>query len=119
MTKTVLIVDDCDSTRIIACTVLRRAKFKVVEAVNGKEGLAKLNSKIDLMIIDLSMPGMGSSEMVRETREMPSCSSIPIMMLSVESNSNIQAEGKSLGINAWMVKPFEPDKLIHAVNELL
>ena len=43
MPKTVLIVDDCDSTRIIACTVLRRAKFKVIEAVNGKEGLAKIN----------------------------------------------------------------------------
>ena len=50
MTKTVLIVDDCDSMRIIACTVLRRAKFKVIEAVNGKEGLAKINSKIDLII---------------------------------------------------------------------
>ena len=119
MTKTVLIVDDCDSMRIIACTVLRRAKFKVVEAINGKEGLAKINSKIDLIITDLNMQDMGGFEMVRAMKEMTSCSSIPIMMLSAESNSDTKVEGKLIGINAWMVKPFEPDKLIYAVNELL
>ena len=116
MTKTVLIVDDCDSTRIIVCTVLHRAKFKVIEAINGKEGLAKINSKIDLIITSLNMPGMGGFEMVREITP---CLTIPIIMLSVESNYDMKVKGKSIGINTWMVKPFEPDKLIYAVNELL
>ena len=119
MTKTVLIVDDCDTTRIIVCTVLRRAKFMVIEAVNGKEGLAKINSKIDLVITELNMTDMGCFEMVKGMKEMPSCSSIPIMMLSAEPNSDTKAEGQSLGINAWMVKPFDPKKIIYAVNELL
>ena len=57
--------------------------------------------------------------MVKEMKEIPSCSTIPIMMLSAESNSDAKSEGKSLGINAWMVKPFDPDKIIYAVNELL
>lgn len=119
MTKTVLLVEDSVSIRNIASAMLSGASYEVVEAINGKEGVAEANGKIDLIISNYNMPNMNGLDMVEKIKEMPSCKLIPTIMLTTEANADLKARGKALGISTWMIKPFTPEKLLFAVDQLV
>jgi two-component system chemotaxis response regulator CheY len=120
MSKTILIVDDSSSVRTVVKAALMGAGYDVIEGVDGKDGIAKLTGqKVHLIISDVNMPNMGGIEMVKQIKQMPNYKFTPICMLTTESEPGKMAEGKAVGAKAWIVKPFQPPKLLDAVSKLI
>ena len=120
MSKTIMIVDDSSSVRTVVKAALMGAGYTVIEGVDGKDGLSKLTGqKVHLIISDVNMPNMDGIEMVREIKKMPDYKFTPICMLTTESEQSKMDEGKAAGAKAWIVKPFQPPKLLDAVSKLI
>jgi len=119
MAKTILIVDDSTSIRQLVSMALKANGYNVVEAVDGKDGLSKLDSqKFDLVVSDVNMPNMNGLEMVKNIKTNPQHKFTSIMMLTTESQESLKQEGKALGVRAWLVKPFNKEDLLFAVSKL-
>ncbi len=120
MGKVILVVDDALTVRNLAQFALSKGGYQVIEAEDGIKGLAAAKgNKIDLIISDINMPNMNGLDMVRGIKADPKIKDIPIFMLTTEASSASAQEGKELGVTAWIVKPFVPDKLLAAVNKIL
>ncbi len=120
MGKTILVVDDALTVRNLAKFALTKGGYTIIEAEDGVAGLAaSKNGTIDLIISDLNMPNMNGLDMVKNIKADPNTKSIPIFMLTTEASSEIAQKGKELGVMAWIVKPFVPDKLLAAVERVL
>jgi two-component system chemotaxis response regulator CheY len=120
MSKTILIIDDSTSVRTVVKTALTGAGYKVIEACDGKDALTKLNGdKINLIISDVNMPNMDGISFVKAARLKPQYKFTPICMLTTEAEASKMAEGKAAGAKAWIVKPFQPPKLLDAVSKLI
>jgi two-component system, chemotaxis family, chemotaxis protein CheY len=120
MPKTILIVDDSASVRTVVATALKAAGYSVVDAVDGKDALSKLNGeRVHLIISDVNMPNMDGITFVREVKKLPNYKFTPICMLTTESEHSKMQEGKEAGAKAWIVKPFQPPKLLAAVEKLV
>ena len=116
----ILIVDDSNLIRSVASEAATEAGHEPILATNGEEGLEVLESeKIDLIFSDVNMPVMGGLEMVEKIKQNDSLKFIPIVMLTTESNPDLKAKGKELGVKAWMLKPFNKDKFFTAVKKLI
>jgi two-component system chemotaxis response regulator CheY len=120
MSKKVIIVDDSRSTREALGLVLRDANYSVVEAVDGQDGLSKINGSTDtaLVICDVNMPKMNGLDMVETLRRQPGAVP-PILMLTTEVQADLVARAKSAGVKGWIVKPFKPDLLLLTVQKLV
>lgn len=117
--KTVLIVDDSASVRQVASIALKRGGYDVVEAQDGNDALNKLaTKKISLIISDVNMPGMDGLTFAREVRSRPEYRFMPIIMLTTETGEDKKAIGRSAGVKAWIVKPFQPQSMLDAVAKL-
>ena len=120
MSKTVLIVDDSSSVRTVVRTALTGAGYEVIEASDGKDALSKLNgAKIHLIVTDVNMPNMDGISFVKAVKQDPNYKFTPICMLTTEAEQSKIAEGKAAGAKAWIVKPFQPPKLLDAVSKLV
>ena len=119
MGKTVLVVDDSSAMRALLGVALRSAGFSVVEARNGQEALGRFaEGPVDLIVSDCIMPIMDGISFVREVKQRADLRAIPIMMLTTESQGAQIQEGRALGVKAWIVKPFHPEKFIEAVRRI-
>ncbi len=120
MAKTVLNVDDSVSIRQMVAFTLRGAGYEVIEAADGQEGLDKARMKtVDLVLTDQNMPRMNGLALVRALRAMPSYHSVPILMLTTESGDEMKMQGKASGATGWLVKPFDPQKLLEVVGKVI
>lgn len=121
MSKTIMTVDDSASVRQMVSFTLRGAGYEVVEAVDGKDALSKLNNgvRVRLIFADLNMPNMDGIELIRAVRARPAYKFVPIIMLTTESQASKKQEGKSAGATGWIVKPFKPQQLLAVVKKVL
>lgn len=120
MGKTILTADDSASIRQMVNFTLKGAGFDVIEAVDGKDALNKLNgTSIHMLISDVNMPNMDGIELVRQVRKNSAYRFIPIIMLTTESQAEKKQEGKSAGATGWIVKPFKPEQLLAVVKKVL
>jgi two-component system chemotaxis response regulator CheY len=120
MSKTILIIDDSSSVRTVVKTSLAGAGYNVIEACDGKDALSKLTGdKVHMIISDVNMPNMDGITFVKEVKKHPSYKFTPICMLTTESEKSKMEEGKAAGVKAWIVKPFQPPKLLDAVSKLI
>jgi len=120
MSKTVLIVDDVPTVRNLVKFALSKAGFAILEAENGSIGLAVAKSKpIDLVISELHLPVMGGFELAKALKADPKTKNIPIFILTKDPITEDAQTGKEIGIKAWIIKPFVPDKLLAAVKKAL
>ena len=120
MTKTILTVDDSVSIRQMVAVTLKSAGFSVVEAVDGTDGLAKAKSQpVNLVLTDQNMPRMDGISLVKALRGLPQYRATPILMLTTESGDAMKAQGKAAGATGWLVKPFNPQRLLEVVNKVL
>ncbi len=118
MAKTVLIVDDSASMRQLVSFALKDAGYNVVDAVNGRDALNKLNGgKIEVVITDLNMPEMDGIELIKQLRLKPGYKFTPIVMLTTESQESKKQEGRQAGASGWIVKPFTPEQLVDTVKK--
>lgn len=117
MNKRILIADDSASMRQLVSFALRDAGFEVIESINGRDALSKMDgTKIDLIVTDLNMPEMDGIELIRQVRRKPGYRFIPIIMLTTESQESKKQEGKQAGASGWIVKPFTPEQLVETVK---
>ena len=119
MAKKILAVDDSKTMREMVSFTLKSAGYEVMEAEDGKAALAVLNGgKVDAVITDLNMPNMNGFELIRALRANPLYKFIPILMLTTEADGSKKEEGKSAGATGWIVKPFNPEKLVEVVKKV-
>lgn len=119
MSKTILAVDDSKTMRDMVGFTLRGAGYQVVEAEDGQHALATLGSDpVDLVITDINMPNLDGIGLVKALRGNPTYRSTPILILTTESNDEKKAEGRQAGATGWVVKPFEPEKLLKVVQKV-
>jgi two-component system chemotaxis response regulator CheY len=120
MGKTILVVDDSVSMRQLVSSTVRKAGYDVCEAMDGKEGLAKVTAqKVDMVITDVNMPEMDGLEFIKQIRERPEYMFTPILILTTETQEVVKEAGKQAGASAWIVKPFAPDELAELVHMLM
>jgi DNA-binding response OmpR family regulator len=113
----ILIVDDDPHIRELVYVFLHNDGFEVIEAVDGVDALAKLDTaKADLAIIDVMMPNMDGWELCRELK---ATFDMPILMLTAKAETSQKLKGFQLGTDDYLVKPFEPLELVARVNALL
>jgi DNA-binding response OmpR family regulator len=117
MMSKILIVDDDPHIRELSKVFLRNNGFETLEAVDGQDALAKLDSvKVDLFIIDVMMPNMDGWELCRELR---AAYDLPILMLTAKGETSQKIKGFALGTDDYLVKPFEPLEMVARVKALL
>lgn len=120
MAKTVLCVDDSASIRQMVGFTLKSAGYEVVEAVDGMDGLDKAKSKsVNLVLTDQNMPRMDGLTLIKNLRALPQYKSVPILMLTTESSEAMKSQGRAAGATGWLVKPFDPQKLIEVVKKVI
>ena len=120
MAKTILVVDDSASVRQVVSIALKGAGYEVLQACDGKDGLAKLTGeKVHLIISDVNMPNMDGITMVTEVKKLPSYKFVPIIMLTTEGADEKKKQGQVAGAKAWIVKPFQPAQMLKAVSMLI
>jgi len=116
----ILAVDDSASMRQMVSFTLKGAGFNVLEAADGQEGLEQARAKdVDLLLVDQNMPRMDGISLVRALRSLPQYKSTPILMLTTESSAEMKAAGKAAGATGWLVKPFDPVRLLEVVNKVI
>jgi two-component system, chemotaxis family, chemotaxis protein CheY len=118
--RKVLIVDDSVSMRQMVGFTLRQGGFDVIEAEHGQDALNKLAGvTVDLIITDLNMPVMDGITLIQNVRRQPALKSKPILMLTTEGLAAKKEQGKAAGATGWIVKPFDPDKLLQTLARVL
>ena len=99
---------------------LKGAGYQVVEAVDGQDGLDKAKAaKVDLVLTDQNMPRMDGLTLVKSLRATPQYAATPILLLTTESSDAMKAQGKSAGATGWLVKPFDPARLMDVVKKVI
>lgn len=120
MSKTILAVDDSTSIRQMVAFTLGGAGYKVIEAADGADGLEKAKALgVSLVLTDQNMPKMDGLSLIRALRAMPQYKATPILMLTTESGDDMKAQGKAAGATGWLVKPFDPPKLLEVVKKVI
>lgn len=119
MTKTVLTVDDSRTMRDMLMLALTEAGFKVVQAVDGIDGLEALESaNADVIITDINMPRMDGFGFIEGVRANQRHRGTPILVLTTESDAEKKARARAAGATGWIVKPFNPEKLVDAIRRV-
>lgn len=120
MAKTILAVDDSASIRQMVSFTLKSAGYDVIEAVDGMDGLEKAKVKsVNLVLTDQNMPRMDGLTLIKNLRGLSQYASTPILMLTTESSDAMKSQGRSAGATGWLVKPFDPQKLIEVVRKVI
>ncbi|MFM9279505.1 response regulator transcription factor [Paenibacillus jiagnxiensis] len=115
--KTVLVVDDEQKIREVLASYLQKERFHVLESASGEEALTILHSqRVDLLILDLMLPGMEGETVCREVRKF---SPVPILMLTAKVAQADRISGLSIGADDYMIKPFDPNEVVARVKAIL
>ncbi len=122
--KYILIVDDSATLRASVNYTLKEAGFDTLNAINGKDGLEKLQQamaegkQIAMIISDINMPIMDGITFIKEVKKTP-FKFTPILVLTTESQEEKKLEGKKAGASGWLVKPFKPEQLIYVTKKFV
>ena len=120
MAKNILAVDDSASIRQMVSFTLKSSGYEVTEAVDGQDGLDKAKAKtFNLILTDQNMPRMDGLTLIKSLRAMPQYKTVPILMLTTESSDAMKQQGRTAGATGWLVKPFDPQKLIEVVKKVI
>ena len=114
---TILIVEDESSIRTVVKAYLEQSGFRVLIADNGLAGLEMaLRNRIDLLILDLNLPGMDGMEIAARVRQE---SDVYILMLTARSEEADRVAGLRIGADDYLTKPFSPRELVARVEAIL
>jgi two-component system chemotaxis response regulator CheY len=116
----ILAVDDSASMRQMVAFTLKSAGYSVVEAVDGQDAWEKSGkSDFDLVLTDQNMPRKDGISLIQALRALPQYRSVPILMLTTESGDEMKAKGRAAGATGWLVKPFDPNRLLDVVRKVI
>ncbi|MBV8210593.1 MAG: response regulator [Burkholderiaceae bacterium] len=118
--QSILAVDDSASMRQMVSFTLKGAGYEVIEAVDGQEAFEKAQTQsVDLVLTDQNMPRMDGVTLVKNLRGLPAYSSTPILILTTESSDEMKSRGRAAGATGWLVKPFDPSKLLEVIRKVI
>ena len=116
----ILIVEDSASMRQLARFTLQSAGYEITEAKDGQDGINKANAgQFDAILTDMNMPIKSGLELTQELRKNAKYRTTPIIVLTTESSADEKQKGKAAGVTGWIVKPFQPNKLLEAFKRIL
>ena len=117
--KTILTVDDSRTMRDMLLLTLTEAGYKVIQAEDGVEGLAKLGEQQpDAIITDINMPRLDGFGFIEQVRRDDRYRGVPILVLTTESELDRKERARKAGASGWIVKPFNPAKLLDALRRV-
>jgi DNA-binding response OmpR family regulator len=119
-TSSVLIIDDDELLIMLLEHKLGQRGLNVQSASDGQDGLlAAIESKPDLVVLDVMMPTMDGFEVLRRMKEHADTREIPVIMLSAKRLEDDVVNGLNLGAADYLVKPFMPEELLLKIQRLL
>ena len=120
MSKNLLIVDDSPSVRQMVEMTLKGAGYAVKVAKDGQEALNMCRvERFDFVLTDQNMPNMDGITLIKSLRTLPAYARTPLIVLTTEASDAMKQKGKAAGATGWMVKPFDPKKLLDVVAKVL
>ena len=120
MSARILVVDDSASMRQMVSFTLRSSGYDVIEAVDGQDALDKVAGRqVDLVLTDQNMPRMDGLTLIRQLRVQDRFKRTPILVLTTESSDEMKQAGRAAGATGWMVKPFDPARLLEVIGKVL
>lgn len=120
MSKSVLVVDDCETTRRLITLMLKGKGYISIHASNGIEALEKLATvRVDVIITDLNMPQMDGLELIKTLRKDDNFRDKPIIMVSTESAEMDKKMARELGASTYIVKPVSQERLVYEIEKLV
>jgi two-component system, chemotaxis family, chemotaxis protein CheY len=118
--KTVLVVDDFQTTRRVIINSLSKLGFTTLEAGDGNEALSLFDGRqVDLLITDFNMPQMDGAELIANMRKHQQYAYIPALVLSTEIKEDKKAKAEQAKITAWIQKPFDFEKFLKIVQKAI
>ena len=116
--KLILAVDDSMTVRRIVSVVLERSGYRAAVACDGDDALVKIREELpDLVLLDVMMPGLNGYQVCRLIRQDERSSRVPVVILSSSLLDRIK--GRLAGVNDYLAKPFEPERLIATIRRHL
>jgi two-component system cell cycle response regulator DivK len=116
----VLLVEDNEDNRTIYSTVLRYLGYQVIEAVDGLQAIALARSeRPDIVLMDISIPGIDGWEATRVLREDPATRAIPIVALTAHALADDRERAAKAGFTSYLAKPIEPNAVVAEVRRLI
>jgi two-component system chemotaxis response regulator CheY len=117
--KTILTVDDSRTMRDMLRLALVEAGYRVVQAIDGVEGLKLLEvERADVIITDINMPNLDGVGFIETVRGDARHRATPILVLTTESEPVLKDRARQAGATGWIVKPFNPTKLVDAIRRV-
>ncbi len=118
--QSILAVDDSPSMRKMVSFTLTGAGYHVIEAVDGQDAYEKAQAQhIDLVLADQNMPRLDGIGLTRKLRDHPNFKKTPILILTTESSDQMKQAGRAAGATGWLVKPFDPNRLIEVIKKVM
>jgi CheY-like chemotaxis protein len=118
--KTILIADDHDHLRLLVSKTLGGPDYRIIEARDGDEAYAlALTESPDVLILDWMMPGKTGIQVVEALRKEPGFRDVPMIILTARAQNADRNRAVTLGVHAYMVKPFSPIELMETVEKIL
>ncbi len=116
----ILAVDDSVSMRQMVSFTLKGAGYDVIEAIDGQDAWDKARGKrFDLVLTDQNMPRLDGIGLTRKLRDLEQYRTTPILILTTESGDEMKQAGRTAGATGWMVKPFDPAKLVEVIKMVM
>lgn len=115
---TILVVEDDENTRKLMCAVLKNNGFDIFSAENGEVALKVMDKQhIDLIVLDIMMPGMDGFELTQDLRD--AGQNLPILMVSAKQEAKDRRKGFRVGTDDYMTKPVDEEEMVLRIRALL
>jgi DNA-binding response OmpR family regulator len=120
MGKKILVIEDDPATSRLVDYSLRHEGYQVFTASNGLDGIRKaMEVTLDLIILDVMLPGMDGFEICHRLRSEPKTAEVPILMFSAKSQDIDKTTGLLVGADAYLTKPAPPSSIVERVQNLI
>lgn len=121
ISKRVLVVDDEERIReVVRMCLVKLAHWEVIAAGSGEEAIQAAIAEVpDVILLDVSMPGMNGLETLQHLQRHPKTAAIPVIFLTAKVQPNEQLQYKQLGVAGLIVKPFDPIQISKEISQLL
>ena len=116
----ILAVDDSASMRQMVAFTLKSAGYHVALAFDGQDAWEQAGkTDFDLVLTDQNMPRLDGIGLTKKLRDNPKFKTTPILILTTESSEQMKQAGRGAGATGWLVKPFDPSKLIEVIRKVV
>lgn len=118
--RVILVVEDEPHMQRLLQFTLARTGERIEAVASGEEALARATvSPVDLLVVDLRLPGLDGFATVAAIRRLPACAHVPVIMMTSRGDTDIRAQAGVAGIERFMTKPFSPVALVREASALL